>query len=306
MLVHRIAKKVKRKSCTVKNVLGELYRLFLTMVFARVAKHVVIDKWHGELGYELLYWIPFVRYVTKKGGYQSISVYSRQATYTIYHDAFRSLCNRFEFSSDYSFHGPRKQIQPSEKRIYSNGTLFVNASTLYVLIRLVRAGYLKASWTFRFFQFPKGREHSNASSAVIWVYKNDCLDAGLDDVVSALDKIILSMRNAGNITIAYGQNDESHHDYDLAQRISTLPGTTIEVLHYDKSYNGKGFDDLISRILEADTLICTEGGGSYVGYYGCKNVISLSNRVIEHYAQHRTFEAKFEGENRINRWRAIV
>ncbi len=57
---------------------------------------VIIGPWTGEVGFELIYWIPFVRWVLRK--YQipadRLWVVSRGGTRSWYGDACRALCRR--------------------------------------------------------------------------------------------------------------------------------------------------------------------------------------------------------------------
>ena len=303
---NKFSKRVISKWRTVSSVCQELFRLLVTLFFARKAKNIVIDPWHGELGYELLYWVPFIRQILKRGNYNSITIKSRKATKAIYQELLGHLCKTLNFDFEFSFEGPLKQIEPTATKVYQDDTLYINASIFYVLIRLVRAGYFRVNWIFFLFHFTVRVRRSAGRSVVVWVYKNDCLDANLGNVVASVERIIETLDSELDITIAYGGEDKAHNDYDIAKKISLNPNTNVRVLRYDKSHNGKGFDKLIDKILGSDILICTEGGGCYVGYYACGQIISLSNKTVRHFKHHRIFESKFEAENQINRRRIVV
>ena len=161
--------------------------LFGFKCLASFCKRIVIPEWKGELGYELLYWIPFVQH-PRRGNFDEISVNSRLALRSIYQSRLGSLTNVLKFKSDLSATHPTKQISLVHKYFFASGSLVLEPAYLYNLVRMCRAGYVQPKTIFRFINFsPPKTSHksvcvesdvtsfSTEKVATIWLYENDTM-----------------------------------------------------------------------------------------------------------------------------------
>ncbi len=274
--------------------------LLETIYWARKSRIVTVEAWHGELGYELLYWIPFLKFLLSFGDFELVKINSRFGMEKLYRQELRNRCAVVDFSSNYEFLGTHKQIMYARQPRQKDGELFVNAAAIYTIVRLVRSGYLPLWLSAKFFRFPNGVSKQNQSpnqpsSALLWIYSNDYLDFDDDAIEIAVTKLLLEKKSLQKVFIACGdETDRAHPDYSFHELNKKLPKVKFEFVKYSKQFHSSSFASLIETATSVDLLVCTAGGGSYLAYYGSASLVTIANKRQALFKNHRYYEKLME------------
>jgi hypothetical protein len=211
---------------------------------------VIAGPWLGEVGFELLYWIPFLRWALAAGGIDParVTAVSRGGPEAWYQDVAGRYRDVLDFWSAEEFRnrnearsraaGERKQAQIGEpdREIFERVMLEVGGpadllhpSLMYGLYRTFWWGHATPAWVHRHARFGRYRPAAGvslpalpAAYVAVKFYFNECFPA-TDQNRAAASLIVrrLSERTAV-VELSTGLALDDHSDYDLAGRAASV------------------------------------------------------------------------------------
>jgi len=260
---------------------GEIVSGSVRRELARLAggsKPIVIGPWLGEVGFELLYWIPFVAWFTDtfRVNPDRLVVISRGGVESWY----RHLAGRYRDAFDYlspsafSFEhqqrtaelGEQKQTRPTagERSLVENvrrdlaledaGVL--HPSAMYRILRQYWWGHASVDWVYRHARYrqllpsPAWPDRRDRYVAVKF-YFNDCFPATIANRAFVAETLSRLTRDDRVVSLSTGLQLDDHHACEAElDRVEKLRGTVEP-----------------RNNLDAQTAIVA-GARSFVGTYG--------------------------------------
>lgn len=291
-----------RKINTLISILFPIIKLFFIKKFFKI-DILIVGPWKGELGYELLYWIPFIeKFIFNKKIEKIIFIIRKPLKY--YYCKILPKKNiqkyKFIFISDFI---SSKQIEDKNdlkilkiilKKIKIQNKIFIlHPKYFYNFLRLNLVGILsnkalinKLNLDF----FKKTNNKIKKNSVSIWVYKNDYLKKKS----IRINKNKFMLKKYKKINIIFSKEFSQNH-LDFNHKSLGLPySKKIKYYNYSKRNFSKKFDKISKLIEDSKLFISTWGGSSYIGYYLGTNTIRLYDRKPSVHERHRLLEKKIE------------
>lgn len=271
--------------------LGELASARLRHELAKLARGsnpIIVGPWFGEVGFELLYWIPFLAWFTDRFevGPERLVAISRGGVNAWYRHLALRYCDVFDYLSPSDFAraqedrtaelGEQKQTRPTAferalldkiRRDLSLGDAEVlHPSAMYRTFRQYWWGHASAAWVHRHTRYqrlltsPAWRDRQ-ASYIAVKFYFNECFPATAANRAFVADTLSRLAREDRVISLSTGLQLDDHRacDAELA-RVDRLSGT-VEPRN--------NLDAQTAIVAHARSFIGTYGGFSYLApFYG--------------------------------------
>lgn len=281
------------------------FRIFLYL--SGFCKKIEIPPWSGELGYELLYWIPFLKRSLLNKYFDEIIVTTRSPLKEIYLTELGEYAETITFTGTPYFKKPSKQISLNSNGFFRNGRLIFEPCYMYLFLRLCRAGYVRPSKIDKWFLL--GHKNRNTLGkktcsgvsliATLWIYENDSIkklsNKQLQFIIDALFQ-----KGVKIMKVLCSSDHTEHVDYNFSDIILPL-NVELHRLTYEKKVDGSGLNTVINCIENSDYLVCSEGGGSYFSYYFGTRLVTVKNFSNPEFFMHHYFEQKHQQSNKIER-----
>lgn len=253
--------------------------------------HIVVGPFTGEVGYELLYWLPYLRWKLR-GQFQSALAITRggaglwypcrtlDAYDLIGFDRYRELfAERIEQRNTSKSEGPN---DPLDAAILGDMTPDIHPSEIITVKSRKQLPQDAKDWPHERLPTPPRLEGLPDRYVAAKLYKSAALTSGRI-AQEAIDKQTLPV-----VVVKNSTKIDDHQDFSLEATITleTNPRESLEVL---------------SRVVaHADHFIGTYGGTSYLGpLYGIPTTSVSDNArlVMNHSAQEARMKAQLTKEN---------
>jgi hypothetical protein len=271
--------------------LGEIVSANLRRQLTKLAsgsKPILIGPWFGEVGFELLYWIPFVTWVTERFQIkpERLVVISRGGVDAWYRHLGGRYCDVFDYLSLSHFAraqgdrtaelGEQKQTRPTaveralldkiRQDLSLGDAVVLHPSAMYKTFRQYWWGHASGAWVHRHTRYqrlmtsPAWHDRQAAYIAVKF-YFNECFPATAANRAFVVDTLSRLSREGPVISLSTGLQLDDHRacDAELA-RVERLSGT-VEPRN--------NLDAQTAIVAHARAFIGTYGGFSYLApFYG--------------------------------------
>ena len=268
--VHRSGERVAEWRSQEAVVLDRLGRL------ARGDDPIIVGPWTGEVGFELLYWIPFVRWAARKFGFEPsrLVVVSRGGTQSWYGPLASRYVDAFEFLSPDEFrtasetqlkqrrvrHLDRDLVRRTRRHIGASHVRMLHPSLMYELFYPVWKGQASLQRLADFTMYePPGRparpavlDRLPSSYVAARFYHSDCFPETPENR-GLVDRTLRRLtEHAEVVLLDPGFQVDNHHDWQ---------GSAMSRLHR--------IDDVVTPEdnLSVQTAVI-QGAASFVGTYG--------------------------------------
>jgi hypothetical protein len=271
--------------------LGEIASMRLRHDLARLARGpqpIIVGPWFGEVGFELLYWIPFVAWFTERFQVkpERLVVISRGGVDAWYRHLASRYCDVFDYLSPSDFAraqaartaelGEQKQTRPTafERALLDNirrdlslgDAKVLHPSAMYRTFRQYWWGHASTPWVHRHARYqrlmtsPAWRDRQPSYIAVKF-YFNECFPATAANRAFVADTLSRLTSEDRVISLSTGLQLDDHRacDAELA-RVERLSGT-VEPRN--------NLAEQTAIVAHARAFIGTYGGFSYLApFYG--------------------------------------
>ena len=293
---------IKIKSIKTGVIIFFLLFKYFTALKIRNFSTILIGPWKGELGYELLYWIPFVSFFLKNKKIKKIIILTRKPMSRFYLQSLKNSENsKIDFINinDYK---SKKQFDNMEekntlrkiriKKKIKNNFFILHPEYFYNFIRLHSIGLIGISTIKRLlnleiFKEVKKNKINKKKIFTIWLYKNDYLDKKQIN----LKKINHILKKNNTVNLIYSNESyQNHTDYSHREIQFNNKKINIKYVKYSKKNFSKNLNKIFKIIENSNYFCSTWGGSSYLGYYLGTNILFLYNKKPKIHYKHRFIE----------------
>lgn len=268
-------------------------------------QYLIVGPWVSELGFELLYWIPFIRrYISDlKKSPDRVVVVSRGGTDALYSDVCREYVEIFDYMDEVSFKknfdehvkefGGQKHlnIRPYESilierikndRPYLKGAAVLHPSVMYRSFQGYWSRRLPARFIRDFSQFnlisreelrqPKASVAASAPLFVCYFYDSDAFSLSSENKV-ILSRCLSILARSFKVILIEKMFDIDDHfcDSGWVPQSQNIEVVTLECPR-------TSVNDLVTLICKANFFVTIYGGCSYLGlFYGVKTFALFTN-----------------------------
>ncbi len=267
-----------------------LIELFQIYAYYKNKKNIIFGPWKGELGYELLYWIPFISKIIKFGKFNKIYIICNESRQIFYKKIFyKKKFIDLNFIEQIESQSHKKVI--IKTKIYDIYDLprnikHIDPAIMYNILRVKRKLFISDRLVSKFFDYLflnfNEKKFNTRNNNIAWLYKNDYL------IVDQNKKIdIENLTNEKSLIVIYSNEVHDGH-YDLLPNILS----NYSIIKYEKSKFEIGFSDIINKINDSSKYISTWGGASYIGAYLGIDTVLVYSKDVKKYSHHKYHENK--------------
>jgi hypothetical protein len=284
-----------------------LSRLLARRVSARVSKRlgalasasgpIVAGPWLGEVGFELLYWAPFLRWFVEEFGVEPsrLLVVSRGGTAEWYPPGvtYRDALDLVPAASYKAQHddrvrelGEQKQTRPVafERELVAalagdagGSGRWLHPSLMYDVLRPYWWGHMEPTWVHRHVRYRSFARPSRdlvpdlpASYVAVKFYANDCFPADDRNRQFVRDVVAALAAQGPVVPVSAGVHLDDHSGFDL-----DLPGVVRPIVQASPSLNLQRQSVIVAN---ARAFVGTYGGFAYLApFYGVPSTAYYSH-----------------------------